>query len=76
MTQVVTAMTLRKQVPDRKRQLKIALVHAGMTVGAFCESQGVTRTHLNFVLNGERESAKLTSAVDAFIDQHLPAHAA
>lgn len=65
-------MTLHKPRPDRKRSLKAALAYAGMTMGDFCESQGITRTHLYLVLTGERESAKLTSAIDAFIAEHTP----
>lgn len=65
-------MTLHKSKPDRKRFLKAALAYEGMTIGEFCEMQNVTRTHLHLVLSGERESMKLTAAVDAFIESHTP----
>lgn len=54
------------------RAAKAALAYAGMSVGDFCESQNVTRTHLHLVLSGERESAKLTAAIDRFIYEHTP----
>lgn len=51
----------------RRRQFKAAMVAAGMTLSAWAEEQGVTHTHLNYVLRGERKSPRLEAAIDAVI---------
>lgn len=65
-------MTLHNSRPDRKRAFKAAIAHADKTIGEFCADQGVTRTHLHYVLTGERDSVKLNAAIDLFIAEHMP----
>lgn len=57
--------------PSRKQLFRAALAIAGMTGKRWADEHGVTRVHLWYVLEGDRESASLTEAVDAFIAQHL-----
>lgn len=60
--------------PDktRKRAFKAALAWAGQTAEAWCADHDITRSHLYAVLSGQRESAKLTAEIDAFIQKHTP----
>ena len=67
---------LRNSGPTRKQRFKAALALAGLKAQEWAGEHDVTVQHLNSVLNGDRESASLTADVDAFIEQHLPAHAA
>lgn len=59
--------------PSRKARFKAALALAEQTAQEWCEREGITYPHLVLVLNGDRESQRLTEKVDAFIDQFLPA---
>ena len=52
--------TIRKQ--DRRR-FKAALTQQGTTLTAFASQAGVTHTHLNYVLRGERRSPRLEQAI-------------
>ena len=52
---------------SRKRAFKVALARLGRTAKGFAEEQGISQSHLYAVLNGERDSDRLTSAIDAFI---------
>lgn len=52
---------------SRKREFKVALARLGLTAKGFAEDQGVSQTHLYAVLNDERPSGRLTSAIDALI---------
>lgn len=69
-------MRMRVQKAPRKQQLKAALALAGITLTQFAADNGVTYSHLYAVLNGERESQKLTAAIDAFVARHAPKIAA
>lgn len=62
---------LPKQTPSRKRLFRAALAIAGVTGTQWAKERGVTRQHLAFVLDGDRESKSLTDEVDAFIAKHL-----
>jgi putative heme iron utilization protein len=57
----------------RKARFKAALALAGMSQKEFLEQlpedDRVTRQHFNAVLNSDRESGKLTSIIDAFIEK-------
>jgi hypothetical protein len=68
--------TLRNPTPSRKARFRAALALAHTTMREWAEQQGVTTGHLHQVLSGDRESVTLTTAVDAFIEQHLPLSAA
>lgn len=59
----------------RKDRLRAACVQAGTTLEGFATHEGVTLGHLYMVLSGQRESARLSTAVDAFIAEHLPQRA-
>jgi len=60
----------------RKARFRAALALAGMTVSEWCEKEGYSRPHLHLYLVGRRDSQRLTEKVEAFIEQHLPSHAA
>jgi hypothetical protein len=62
--------TLRKQ-EKRRRQFKAALVAAGIPLSVWAETQGVTHTHLNYVLRGERKSPRLEAAIGAVIAKRV-----
>lgn len=42
-----------------------------MTARDWCDQEKVTETHLYAVLKGDRQSAKLTAKIDAFIGEKL-----
>lgn len=52
---------------DRKAELRAALALAGKTIGEFATECGVSRTHFDEVMNGERESGRIDALVDATI---------
>lgn len=54
----------------RKARFLRALKAAGLNVEAWAAEQGVSRGHAYEVLNGNRVSAPLTTAMDAFIAEH------
>lgn len=54
----------------RKSRFLRALKAAGLNVEAWAIEQGVSRGHAYEVLNGNRVSAPLTAAMDAFIAEH------
>ena len=56
-----------QETPPRKRAFKVALARLDLTAKGFAEQQGITTVQLYKVLNGERESRKLTAAIDALI---------
>lgn len=56
-----------KPKATRKQQFNAALALAGTTKQEWAEAQGVTVTHLNYFLDGERSSAPLDAAVSQFI---------
>lgn len=62
-----------RTVQSRRRRLDAALKLNGMTRTDFAASVGVAKSHLSMVLNGQRESGRLTAKVDAYIAEHLPA---
>lgn len=70
-----TTMTVQSGKPSRKSAFRAALALARMTQVDFARAHGVTPGHLSLVVNGERESARLTAIVDAFIAEHLPSMA-
>ena len=70
------AVTLRRDRTNRKARFRAALALAHMTAKEWTEREQVTETHLYAVLKGNRESAKLTSKIDAFIAKHLNGRAA
>ena len=55
----------------RKARFKAALALSRTSAKTWAEDHGVTRSHLNQVLAGHRESASLLSKVDDFIALHL-----
>lgn len=58
---------MTRQQVTRKAQFRAALAVAGKTAQEWAADHGVTVTHLNYVLAGERESPRLNAALDAFI---------
>lgn len=52
---------------SRKARFKAALAVAGLTAKEFAAENGVTRTHLNCVLLGDRVSAPLNQKIDELI---------
>lgn len=52
---------------SRKARFTAALALAGKTLTQWAFEHDVHRVHLNAVLRGERESPRLTQAVDRFI---------
>lgn len=57
-------------VPSRRARFKAALALADVTMKDWAAGEGVTLGHLYAVLNGERESMRLTGKVDEFIARH------
>lgn len=66
-------MSLPATVPTRKQRFEAALKLAGLTIERWrTEVYPVSWTHLDMVLNGEREgSAALNGAIDGLIATHL-----
>ena len=60
-------MTLRNRKSSRKARLKAACVLAGITIQEFAREAEVTTWHLSEVLDGHRESQRVSARVDAFI---------
>lgn len=70
---------MNREVIERKKRFKAALALAGMTQKEWAAQQGekqedgkprgVTKTHLNEVLNRNRDSEPLNAAIDAFIEK-------
>lgn len=54
-----------------KAEFKAALARAQMTKTMWARTQGVTVQHLNMVLDGQRESARLLAEARAFVARHL-----
>lgn len=52
---------------DRRRRLKHAAGLRSMTLAQCAAHFGVTHTHLNFVLRGHRQSARLDDAIAALL---------
>lgn len=65
------SVTVETDRTTRKARFRAALALARMTAKQWASDNGVTETHLYAVLKGTRDSATLTSKVDAFIAQHL-----
>ena len=55
----------------RKAQFAAALKLAGMTFSQWATKNQITRQHLYYVLNGERNSPALVEKVDEFIRKQL-----
>ena len=57
-----------------RKELFLVAIHRSpyRSANAWARSQGITRTHLYAVLDGERDSATLTTKIDAFIRAHVP----
>jgi hypothetical protein len=51
----------------RKALFKAALMLAGKTANEWAKEQDVTPQHLSLVLGANRESQRLTDAIEAFI---------
>ena len=66
---------MKKHRTSRKAAFKAALALAETNAQAWAAEHGVTVTHLNYVLSGERESKTLTDTIDGFIAKYLPQHA-
>lgn len=64
--------TIARQRKVRKQRFTAALALAGMTQAAFAKDTGVNPGHLSKVLNGERDSDRLTEKVELFIAKYLP----
>jgi len=54
-----------------KTKFKIALATANMTLKAWSESHGVTYQAVGQVLNGTATSARLSVAIERFIEQEF-----
>jgi hypothetical protein len=67
---------MRQQGPTRKARFRAALALADITAKEWCEREGYSENHLYLYLRGDRESMPLTEKMDAFISEHLSAHAA
>lgn len=65
-----------KHSPSRKARFRAALALAGMDMKAWCEQEGYSQNHLYLYFRGDRSSPPLDAKIDAFIEQHLTAHAA
>lgn len=52
---------------DKKAELRAALALAGKTIGEFAIECGVSRTHFDEVMSGERASGRIDALVDAAI---------
>jgi hypothetical protein len=57
--------------PRKARELRAALILAGLTMERFAESLDVTAHHLRLVVNGKRKSPRVEAAVDALIAKYL-----
>lgn len=56
----------------RKELFLVALSRAGLSASAWARQEGgVSHTQLGLVLEGDRESARLTAKIDAFIEKHV-----
>lgn len=62
-----------KERKERKRRFVAALALAGMRQSDFADKHDIDPGHLSKVLNGERDSLRLITKVEAFIVQHLGA---
>ena len=67
------AIHKRSGKPTRKQRFHAALKLAGMTQRGWADDRGISEQHLILVLAGERESAPLTAAIDAFSTEQLTA---
>lgn len=65
------AMTVRREREGRKARFRAALALARMTAREWTEREHITETHLYAVLKGDRQSAKLTGKIEAFIAKQL-----
>jgi hypothetical protein len=54
-----------------KIRFKIALTAANMTLQAWAKSHGVTYQAVGQVLRGKATSARLSAAIDSFIEQEF-----
>lgn len=61
---------------SRKARFRAALALAGMTQAEWCEREQYSVNHLYLYFRGDRPSPPLDAKIDAFIAEHLPAHAA
>lgn len=52
----------------RRARFKAACARAGITQTAWAEKQSVTKAHLMAVLANERESERLTTEIDRFVE--------
>lgn len=73
----------RKSVPgsmrervERRKRLRAALGLAGMTEGDFALACKVTPGHLSMVLNGRRDSQRITDEIKTFVAKYLGKDAA
>lgn len=60
---------------SRKARFKAALAVTQTTAKGWAEAHSVTEGHLHAVLNG-RQSERLMSEIESFIQKHLPEQAA
>lgn len=58
---------MTKETLERKRRFKASLALAGMTVKEWVAFHKCTATHFNEVINGNRVSARIDTAIDSFI---------
>lgn len=56
----------------RKERLRAALALKGLSMAEFGRKLGVTGMHVAAVAAGDRPSERISRAVDAFIEKHLP----
>ena len=65
-------MTVSSQAIGRKERFHAALKLARLSLGAWALQQGVSRSHLNFVLTGHRQpGADLERAIESFIEEQF-----
>lgn len=55
----------------RRKRFRKALALAELTMGGWCEREGISYGHLYQVISGRRESGSLLQRVDAFTAEHL-----
>lgn len=68
--------TLPPQTMSRKARFRAALALGRITATEWATEHGITQGHLSKVVNGERDSGKLTQQIDAFIAKQLGDEAA
>lgn len=70
--ETMSAKTLRRAAMSRKARFRAALGLARVaSASEWARQHKVTPGHLSQVLDGKRESQRLTASIDAFISEHL-----